>query len=52
MVLIGRRRAEQREDAVARRLHDEAVVAQGRLDHHLQRRIDHRARHFRVEVCH
>ena len=46
------RRAEQREDAVAGRLHDVAVVAMRRVDHQLQRRIDNRARLFRVEVLH
>jgi len=52
MVLVGNRRAEKREDAVASRLHDVAVVAMRRLDHQLQRRIDNRARRFRVEVAH
>ena len=34
------RRAEQREDAVAGRLHHVAVVAMHRVDHQLERRID------------
>ena len=38
MVLMGDRRAEQREDAVAGRLHDVAVIAMHRVDHQLQRR--------------
>ena len=46
------RRAEQREDAVAGRLHDVAVVAMDRVDHQLQRRIDDRARLLGVEVLH
>jgi hypothetical protein len=33
MVLVGGRRAEQREDAVAGRLHHIAVVAPHRVDH-------------------
>jgi hypothetical protein len=44
--------AEQREDAVARRLHDVAVVATHRLDHQLQRRVDNRARFLGVEFLH
>ena len=35
MVLVGDRRAEQREDAVAGGLHDVAVVAMDRIDHQL-----------------
>ena len=52
MVLMGDRRAEQREDAVAGRLHDVAVVAMDRADHQLERGIDDRACLFRVEIRH
>ena len=52
MVLMRDRRTEQREDAVAGRLHDVAVVAMDRIDHQLQRRIDNRARLFGIEVAH
>ena len=52
MVLVRDRRAEQREDAVAGRLHDVAVVAMDRVDHQLERRIDDRARLLGVEVLH
>ena len=52
MVLMGDRRAEQREDAVAGRLHDIAVVAMHRVDHQLQRRVDDRARLLGIEVAH
>src|SRR5216684_1029270 len=52
MVLMRNRRAEQREDAVARRLHHVAVVTMGRIDHQLQRRVDDRARFLGVEVAH
>ena len=44
------RRAEQREDAIARGLHDISVVAMHRGDHQLQCRIDDRARLLRIEV--
>ena len=50
MVLVCDWRAEQREDAVAGRLHDIAVVTSHRVDHQLERRIDYRARFFGVEV--
>ena len=50
MILVRDRRAEQREDAVAGRLHDVTVVAMHGVDHQLERRIDDRARLFRVEV--
>ena len=40
------RRAEQREDAVAGRLHDVAVIALDRVDHDAQRRVDNRPRLF------
>ena len=49
---MGDRRAEQREDAVAGRLHDIAIVAMRRVDHQLQCGIDNRARLFGVEVLH
>jgi len=52
MVFVCRRCAEQREDAVAGRLHDVAVVALDRVDHDAQRRVDNRAGLFRVEVGH
>ena len=52
MILVRDRRAEQREDAVAGRLHDVAVVAMHRVDHQLERRIDDRARLLGVEVLH
>ena len=50
MVLVGDRRAEQREDAVAGGLHDVAVVAMHRLHHQLERRIDDCARFFGVKI--
>ena len=50
MVLVRDRRAEQREDAVAGRLHDMAVIAAHRVDHQLQGRIDDRARFFGIEI--
>jgi hypothetical protein len=52
MVLVGRGSAEQREDAVAGRLHDVAVVALHRFDHDAQRRVDYRARLLRVQFLH
>ena len=52
MVLVRDRRTEQREDAVAGRLHDVAVVAMHRLDHELQRRVDDRARLLGIEIRH
>ena len=52
MVLVRDRRAKQCKDAIARRLHDVAVVALYRIDHQLQRRVDNRACLFGVEVCH
>jgi hypothetical protein len=45
-------RAEQREDAVAGRLHYVAVIALDRVDHDAQRRVDNRTRLFRVEFLH
>ena len=50
MVLVSGRRAEQREDAVAGRLHDVAVVAMHRSDHQVERGIDDGASFLRVEV--
>jgi hypothetical protein len=52
MVLVCHWCAEQREDAVAGRLHDVAVIAMDRVDHQLQRRVDDRARLLRVEILH
>ena len=52
MVLMCDRRAEQREDAVAGRLHDIAVIAPDGVDHEFQRWIDDRARFFGVEIRH
>src|SRR5712692_2008926 len=52
MVFVRHRRAKQRENAVAGRLHHVAVVAAHRLDHEMQRRIDHGARLLGVEVRH
>jgi hypothetical protein len=50
MVFVRDGRAEQREDAVAGRLHDVAVVTAHRVDHQLQRGIENRARFFGIEV--
>jgi hypothetical protein len=50
MVLVCHLRAEQREDAVARRLHHVTVVTLSRVDRELERRIDNRARLFGVEI--
>src|SRR5215469_18682153 len=50
MVLVGDRRAEDREDAVAGALHDVTVVAPDRVDHQPERRIDNRSRFFGIEV--
>ena len=44
--------SEQREDSIAGGLHDVTVVATGRVDHELQRRVDNRARLLRIEVLH
>jgi len=52
MVLMGNRRPEQREDAVAGGLDDVAVIAAHRIDHQPQRRIDNRARLLGVELRH
>ncbi len=52
MPVCRRRCAEQREDAVAGRLHDVAVVAMRRVDHQLECGVDERARLLRVEVAH
>jgi predicted HD phosphohydrolase len=52
MVLVRDRRTEQREDAVAGRLHDIAVVVTHCLDHEMQCGIDDRAGFFGIEVLH
>jgi hypothetical protein len=52
MVFVGNRRAEQREDAVARRLDDIAIVMAYCLDHEFERRVYDRSRLLRVEVLH
>ena len=50
MILVGDRRAEDREDAVAGALHDVAVVAADRVDHQLERGIDDCAGLLGIEV--
>ena len=50
VVLVGERCTEHREDAVAGRLHDVAVVAMDRCDHQLESGIDDGASFLRVEV--
>ena len=50
VVFVGQRCAEQREDAVAHGLRHVALVAMDRVHHELERRVDDRARVFRVEV--
>ena len=52
MVLVRDRCAEQREDAVAGRLHDVPVVAMDRVDHRLERGIDYGAGLLGIEVAH
>ena len=52
MVLMSDRRSEQRDDAVAGRLHDIAVEAMYCIHHQLQCGVDDRARVFRVEIRH
>jgi hypothetical protein len=52
MVLMGNRCTEQGENAVAGRLHDIAVIMLDRVDHQVERRIDHRTRLFWVEPLH
>ena len=52
MVFMHDRRAEQRENAVAGRLHDVAFVAPHRLNHQLQHRVDDGACFLGVEVFH
>jgi hypothetical protein len=44
MVFMRHGSAEDRKDAIARRLHHIAIVALHRIDHQLQRRIDDRTR--------
>jgi hypothetical protein len=52
MILMGDRRAKQRENPVARRLHHVTVEAMGCVDRQLERRIDDGACFLRVEVLH
>jgi hypothetical protein len=52
MVLARDRCAEQREDAIAGRLHDITVVAMGGVHHQLERGIDHGARLLGIEILH
>ncbi len=52
MVLMRHRRAEQREDAITRGLHDVTVVAVDGIHHQRQRRIDDVARLLGVEFLH
>jgi hypothetical protein len=52
MVLVGHRGAEQRENAVAGRLHHAAVVAMHRLHHELEHWVDDGASLLGVEVAH
>ena len=52
MVLVGDRRAEDRVNAVAGRMHDIAFVTAHRPNHDPQRRVDDRARLLGVEVRH
>ena len=50
MIFAGHGGAEQREDAIARRLHDVAVIAPHGVDHQPKYRVNDRARFFGVEV--
>ena len=50
MILVRDRCAKQREDTVASRLHDVAVVAADSVDHQLECGIDNCARLFGIEV--
>ena len=50
MILMRHRRAEQSEDAVARRLNHVTVVAAHRVDHQPERGIDDGSRFFRIEI--
>src|ERR1700683_2344233 len=50
MIFMGDWSAEKREDPVAGGLHNVTVVAAHRVDHQLERRIDDRARFFRIEI--
>src|SRR5229473_2608376 len=52
MVLVCDRRAKQRENPVACRLHDVAVVEMRRVDHQLERWVDNCARLFGVKAAH
>jgi hypothetical protein len=49
MILICDRRAEQREDTVAGRAHQVALVAADRVTHNPKQRLDNRPPLFRVE---
>ena len=50
MIFAGYWGAEQREDAIARRLHDVAVIATCGVDHQAECRVNDRARFFGIEV--
>src|SRR5262249_44134498 len=52
MVLMGQRRTENREDAIAGALHDVTVVAMDGADHQLQRRVNDSSSLLGVEVLH
>ncbi len=52
MVLMGDRRAEQGEDAIAGRLHHVPVVAMDGVDHQLQRGIDDCPGFLGIELLH
>jgi hypothetical protein len=52
MVLVCDWCAEHREDPIAGRLHDVAVIAMDRVDHQLHCGIDNRTRFFGIEVRH
>ena len=50
MIFAGDRCTEDREDTIARRLHDVAVIAPHRVDHQPEYRVDDRAHFFRIEI--
>jgi len=52
MVLVSCRRAKQREDSVAGRLHHVTLVAPHRVDRDSECRVDNRARILGIEVAH
>ena len=52
VILVGDGRTEQRENAIAGRLHDVAVVVLHRVDHEAQRWIDDAAGFLGVELLH